>query len=83
MTNKKGRRSINAAELRMSELYDMRLASKFGQKDEYDDWEIEEVYEELRLAGHDEDWKNSDLDAIETLFKKLNEADEIARRMKT
>jgi hypothetical protein len=35
--------------------------------------EYKAVWEELRLAGLDEE--DSDLDAVEALFKKLNEAD--------
>ena len=57
----------------MTELEDMRLAGKFGKKDEYTVYEIEAMIEELQVAGLNED--DSDLDAIEALFKKLNEAD--------
>ena len=64
---------INDWERRMSELEDMRLAGKFGKKDEYSVCEIEAMIEELQVAGLNED--DSDLDAIEALFKKLNEAD--------
>jgi hypothetical protein len=64
---------INDWERRMSELEDMRLAGKFGKKDEYSICEIEAMIEELQLAGFNED--DSDLDAIEALFKKLNETD--------
>ena len=32
---------INDRERRMTELEDMRLAGKFGKKDEYSVWEIE------------------------------------------
>jgi hypothetical protein len=64
---------INDRERRMTELEDMRLAGKFGKKDEYSVWEIEAMIEELQVAGLNED--DSDLDAIEALFKKLNEAD--------
>jgi hypothetical protein len=62
---------------RMTELEDMRLAVKFGKKDEYSDWEIETVCEELSLVGLNAE--ESDLDAVEALFKKLNDADEAAR----
>ena len=65
---------INDWERRMSELEDMRLAGKFGKKDEYSDWEIETVCEELSLV--EINGEASDLDAVEALFKKLNEADE-------
>jgi hypothetical protein len=60
---------------RMIKLEDMRLAVKFGEKDEYSNWEFEAIWEELRLAGLDTDDENWDLDAIEALFKKLNKAD--------
>jgi hypothetical protein len=45
-----------------------------GEKDEYFIEEYKAVCEELRLAGLDEE--DSDLDAVEALIKKLNEADE-------
>ena len=64
---------MNDRERRMTELEDMRLAGMFGKKDEYSVWEIEAMIEELQVAGLNED--DSDLDAIEALFKKLNEAD--------
>jgi hypothetical protein len=62
---------------RMTELEDMRLAVKFGKKDEYSDWEIETVCEELSLV--EINGEASDLDAVEALFKKLNEADAAAK----
>ena len=62
---------------RMTELEDMRLAVKFGKKDEYSDWEIETVCEELSLV--EINGEASDLDAVEALFKKLNEADVAAK----
>ena len=61
----------------MTELEDMRLAVKFGKKDEYSDWEIETVCEELSLV--EINGEASDLDAVEALFKKLNEADAAAK----
>ena len=57
---------INDRERRMTELEDMRLAGKFGKKDEYTVYEIEAMIEELQVAGLNED--DSDLDAIEALF---------------
>ena len=59
----------------------MRLAVKFGEKDEYSIEEYKAVWEELRLVGLDEE--DSDLDAVEALFKKLNEADEAAKAQST
>jgi hypothetical protein len=72
---------VNEWERRMSDLEKMRLAAKFGKKDEYSDWECKAMFEELERAGLNEE--GSDLDAIEALFKKLNEADEAARTQST
>jgi hypothetical protein len=65
---------ISEWERRRSELDHMRLAVKFGEKDEYSIEEYKAVWEELQLAGLDEE--DSDLDAVEALIKKLNKADE-------
>ena len=69
---------VSEWERRRSEFDRMRLAVKFGEKDEYGLEEYEAVWEELRLAGLDDD-NEGDLEAIEAHFKKLNEADEAAK----
>jgi hypothetical protein len=76
-----GRWFVNEWERRRSELDKMRLAVKFGEKGEYSDWEYEAVWEELRGAGLDDE--DSDLDAVEAFFKKLNEANEVAKAQST
>ena len=72
---------ISEWERRRQELDHMRLAVKFGEKDEYSIEEYKAVWDELRLVGLDEE--DSDLDAVEALFKKLNEADEAAKARST
>jgi hypothetical protein len=42
---------VNQWERRMSELEKMRLAGKFGKKNEYSDWECKAMFEELERAG--------------------------------
>jgi hypothetical protein len=69
---------VSEWERRRSEFDRMRLAVKFGEKDEYSLEEYEAVWEELRLVGLDDD-NEGDLEAIEAHFKKLNEADEAAK----
>ena len=75
---KQQRGFVSEWERRRSEFDRMRLAVKFGEKDEYSLEEYEAVWEELRLAGLDDD-NEGDLEAIEAHFKKLNEADEAAK----
>jgi hypothetical protein len=60
---------------RLLEIEDTRLVVKFGDKKRYSDREHEAIYQELVEAGlDDEAW--DDPDAIEAVFKRLNEADE-------
>jgi hypothetical protein len=56
-------------------------AQRINKKDEYSEWECKAMFDELERAGLNEE--GSDLDAIEVLFKKLNEADEAAKARST
>ena len=49
----------------------MRLVVKFSGKKRYSDQECQAIYQELVEAGLD-DQARRDLDAIEAVFKKLN-----------
>jgi hypothetical protein len=66
---------VTDEEQRLLEIEDMRLVVKFGNKRRYSDQEREVIYQELVEAGLD-DIARRDPDAIETVFKRLNEADE-------
>ena len=59
----------------------MRLVVKFGDKKRYSDSEYDAIYEELVVAGLDDEARR-DPDAIEAVYKKLNAVDEaeLARR---
>jgi hypothetical protein len=56
----------------------MRLACKFGNKRRFTAREYESIYQELVDAGLDDE-ERRDPAAIEAVFKRLNEIDEIAR----
>jgi hypothetical protein len=69
---------VTDEEQRLLEIEDMRLVTKFGDKKRYSDQEHEAIRQELVEAGLDEVARR-DPDAIEAVFKRLNEADEAAR----
>jgi hypothetical protein len=78
--NQKSRQAefVTNEEQRLLEIEDMRLVVKFGEKKRYSDREYEAIRHELVAAGLD-DIARRDPDAIEAVFKRLNEADEAAR----
>jgi glycerol-3-phosphate cytidylyltransferase-like family protein len=78
--NQKSRQAefVTNEEQRLLEIEDMRLVVKFGEKKRYSDQEYEAIRHELVAAGLD-DIARRDPDAIEAVFKRLNEADEAAR----
>jgi hypothetical protein len=69
---------VTDEEQRLLEIEDMRLVVKFGDQRRYSDQEREAIRQELVAAGLD-DVARRDPDAIEAVFKRLNEADEAAR----
>jgi hypothetical protein len=69
---------VNDEQQRLVEIEDMRLVVKFGEKKRYSDQECQAIYQELVEAGLDDEARR-DPDAIETLFKELNAADEAER----
>jgi hypothetical protein len=60
----------------------MRLVVKFGDKKRYSDREYETIYQELVEAGLDDEARR-DPDVMETVFRKLNAADEAAEPHQT
>jgi hypothetical protein len=66
---------VTDEEQRLLEVEAMRLVVKFGDKRRYSNQEREAIYQELVEAGLDDEARH-DPDAIETVFKKLNAADE-------
>jgi hypothetical protein len=69
---------VTDEEQQLLEIEDMRLVVKFGDKRRYSDQEREAIYQELVAAGLD-DISRRDPDAIEAVFKRLNEVNEAAR----
>jgi hypothetical protein len=69
---------VTDAEQRLIEIEDMRLVVKFGNRRRYFAHEYEAIYQELVDAGLDDE-ERRDPDAIEAVFRKLNEADEVAK----
>jgi SOS response regulatory protein OraA/RecX len=65
-------------EHRLLEIEDARLAIKFGDKKRYSNQENEAIRQELIAAGLDDE-ERRDPDAIEAVFRKLNEIDEVAK----
>jgi hypothetical protein len=82
MADKRQSEFISDEEQRLLEIEDMRLVVKFGDKKRYSDREYEAIYQELVEAGLD-DIARRDPDAIEAVFKRLNEADEAAKARAT
>ena len=69
---------VNDEQQRLLEIEEMRLVVKFGDKKRYSDREYEAIYQELVEAGLDDEARR-DPDAMETVFRKLNAADEAER----
>jgi hypothetical protein len=69
---------VTHEEQRLIEIENMRLVVKFGDKKRYSDWEYEAIRRELVEAGLDDE-ERRDPDAIEAVFRKLNEIDEVAK----
>jgi hypothetical protein len=69
---------VNDEQQRLLEIEDMRLVVKFGEKKRYSDQECQAIYQELVDAGLDDEARR-DPDAMETVFRKLNAADEAER----
>ena len=69
---------VNEVEHRLLEIEDARLAIKFGDKKRYSNQEYEAIRQELIAAGLDEVARR-DPDAVEAVFKRLNEIDEVAK----
>jgi hypothetical protein len=69
---------VNDEQQRLLEIEEMRLVVKFGDKKRYSDREYETIYQELVEAGLDDEARR-DPDAMETVFRKLNAADEAER----
>jgi hypothetical protein len=66
---------VNDEQQRLTEIENLRLVVKFGDKRRYSDRECEAIYYELVEAGLDDEAMR-DPDAIEAVFRKLNAADE-------
>jgi hypothetical protein len=69
---------ITDHEQRLIEVEEARLAVKFGNRKRYFAHEYEAIYQELVDAGLDDE-ERRDPAAIEAVFRRLNEIDEVAK----